>query len=299
MAGLRSLAAIAGAVALALTAIAGPADTEAQKDIGATGAIEPQGGVISVSGVPGAVIVAIRARVGQVVRRGDVLMVLDDKEARVDANLAAAALAEARRHAGQATADEALSVKLAADRAQRAREDATAYRGLGPNATSVHQLATVDAAADESRAALAVERRKNAQVRADSAADVASAAKRYNLSQAKLATYQVAAPTNGVVLQVSQHVGEILGSTPAIQLGDLSSMYVTCDAFQGDLLRIAPGMRATVSSNAFTGVLTGHVEWVGRLIQTKSQTGQFRVKLDNPALASRLVGMEVNVKVMH
>ncbi len=299
MAGLRSLAAIAGAVALALTAGAGPADTEAQKDIGATGSIEPQGGVVLVSGVPGAAILSIRAHVGQVVRRGDVLMVLDDKEARADANLAAIALAEARRHATQATADEALSVKLAADRAQRAAQDATAYRGLGPNATSQHQLATVDAAADESRAAFAVERRKNAQVRADTAADVTSATKRYNLSQAKLATYQVTAPTNGVVLLVSQHVGEILGSTPAIQIGDLSSMYVTCDAFQGDLLRIAPGMRATVSSNAFSGVLTGRVEWVGRLIQTKSQTGQFRVRLDNPALASRLVGMEVNVKVMH
>jgi multidrug resistance efflux pump len=74
-------------------------------------------------------------------------------------------------------------------------------------------------------------------------------------------------------------------------------MYVTCNAFQGDLLKIAPGMRATVSNNAFARPLTGRVEWVGRLIQTKSQTGQFRIKLDDPALASRLVGIEVNVKV--
>jgi hypothetical protein len=81
-------------------------------------------------------------------------------------------------------------------------------------------------------------------------------------------------------------------------MGDISAMYVTCDAFQGDLLKIAPGMRASVSSNAFSKALTGQVEWVSRLVQTKAQTGQFKIKLDDSTLASRLVGMEVNVKVM-
>lgn len=56
-------------------------------------------------------------------------------------------------------------------------------------------------------------------------------------------------------------------------------------------------MHATVSSNALSQTLTGRVEWVGRLIQAKAQTGQFRIKLDDASLASRLVGMEVNVKV--
>jgi HlyD family secretion protein len=297
MARLGSAAATAGAALLTLTASTGPAAPEAPKDIGATGTIEPRGGVVLVSGVPGAIIKSINAHIGQTVKQGDVLMVLDDRDARADTNLNAIALAETRRHRAQATTDEGQAVVLAERRAREAADDATAYHGLGPNATSQHQLVAVDSAAQQARVALAIERRKYAQIQADSASDVASAAKRYNLSRARLAAYQVTAPADGVVLQIDQHVGEVLGGAPPVQMGDLSEMYVTCDAFQGDLLKITPGMHATVSSNALGSDLTGRVEWVGRLIQTKAQTGQFKVKLDDPALASRLVGMEVNVKV--
>jgi HlyD family secretion protein len=298
MAGLRSMAAAAGgAMMLALTSVASPVSADAPKDIGATGTIEPRGGVVLVSGVPGTMILSIRAHVGQVVKKGDELMVLDDKDAQTDTHLSLLALQETRRHADQAVADEGVAVKLAADRADRAAKEAQSYRELGPNATSQHQLALVEAAAEDARAALEIERRKEVQIHADTASDLSGATKRYNLLKAKLSNYRVVAPANGVVLQVSQHVGEMLTGTPSIQIGDLSAMYVICDAFQGDLLKIKPGMRASASSNAFTGSLTGQVEWVGRLIQTKSQTGQFRIKLDDPALASRLVGIEVNVKV--
>jgi HlyD family secretion protein len=288
---------------IALVSIFGTAVADSEKnvpvskEVGATGTIEPRGGMVMISGVPGAAILAIKAQVGQTVKRGDVLMVLDGKEARLDADLASLALDQTHRRARQAQADEATALALAQDRAQRAERDARAYRELGPNATSQRQISSYDAAAAEAGAALAVERRKSAQVRADSAADVLSANKRYALSQAKLAAYRVTAPSDGVILEVTQHVGEVLGGSPAIEIGDISSMYVTCNAFQGDLLKISPGMRATVSSNAFARAMTGRVEWVGRLIQTKSQTGQFKVKLDDPAMASRLVGMEVNVKV--
>jgi HlyD family secretion protein len=291
--------AAAGASLLTLTAVVGPAAAQAQKTIGATGTIEPRGGVVMITGVPGATIVSIQVRVGQAVKKGDVLMALADKEPRLAANLDEIAVEQARRHSRQAVADEALALTLAEDRARRAEQEATAYRNLGPDATSQHQMATVEASADEARGALAIERRKSAQVRADAVSDTSSASARYDLSRARLAAYRVVAPSAGVVLDITQHAGEALSGAPAIEIGDISAMYVTCNAFQGDLLKIAPGMRATVSSNAFSNALTGQVEWVGRLVQTKSQTGQFKVKLDDAALASRLVGMEVNVKVMH
>jgi HlyD family secretion protein len=298
MAGLRVLSGlVAGVAMLALATSVGPAGGAAPKDIGATGTIEPRGGVVTVPGVPGAVILAIKVRAGQPVKQGDVLMVLQDREARVDTEAALNDAQLQRRHASQAVADEAEQLKVAEDRARRAEAEAEAYRALGPNATSQRQIDGFDATAEEARAALAAERRKYAQVRADGAGYAAVATDRYNLSRSRLASFQMTAPSDGVVLQVNQHVGEALGGAPAIQIGDTSSMYVICDAFQGDLLKIAPGMRATISSNALSHDLTGHVEWVAPLVQTNAQTGQFRVKLDDAATAGRLVGMEVNVKV--
>src|ERR1700749_4643021 len=98
MADIRSAAA-ASALVLALFSCSGGAESESQKGIGATGTIEPRGGVVSLTGMPGAIITSIRATVGQPVKRGDLLMTLDDRDARVDTAAAANALQEARRDA--------------------------------------------------------------------------------------------------------------------------------------------------------------------------------------------------------
>lgn len=293
---LKSVPATVSAALLILAAATAPALADAAKEIGATGVIEPHGGVVLLSGVGGSRIEAINVRVGQTVKAGDVLMVLDDHEARLAATNDLSSLEEARRHAASQLADMRQSLALAQDKAQRAEQDLKAYQSLGPDATSRLQTENYEAALREARAAVASEERRDALVKADNASHIAGLSRLYKADRKRLAAYKLTAPSAGVVLQVTQHVGEILTSAP-ISMGDISSMYVTCDAFQGDLLKIQPGMHATVSSNALSQTLTGRVEWVGRLIQTKSQTGQFKVKLDDPALASRLVGMEVNVKV--
>lgn len=293
---LKSVPATVSAALLILAAATAPAQADAAKEIGATGTIEPHGGVVMLSGVGGTLIKAINVRVGQTVKAGDVLMVFDDRDAQLATSSDLSTLEETRRHAAVQVADANQSLAIAQAKAERAEQDLKAYEGLGPNATSRIQIENYESAVRDARAALASEQRRDAMTKADSAAQVAGASRRYKADRRHLAAYKLIAPGPGVVLQVNQHVGELLGGPP-IALGDISSMYVTCDAFQGDLLKIQPGMHATVSSNALSQTLTGRVEWVGRLIQTKSQTGQFRVKLDDPALASRLVGMEVNVKV--
>jgi HlyD family secretion protein len=293
----NTVPATVSAALLTLTAAVGAAQAQSSgKEIGATGTIEPRGGVVLLSGVGGAMIKAINVSVGQTVKTGDVLMVLDDREAALNASLDETALEETRRHGAQEIAESNQALALAQARTQRAEQDLKAYLDLGPNSTSQMQIENMQSAVRDARASLATEERNNAKVKADSAVDVANASKRYKNDRKRLADYKLTAPSPGVVLQVTQHVGEVLGGPP-ISIGDISSMYVICDAFQGDLLKIQPGMRATVSSNALSHSLTGRVEWVGRLITTKSQTGQFRIKLDDTSLANRLVGMEVNVKV--
>jgi HlyD family secretion protein len=285
------------AIALFITMLlCGGAGAQSASDIGATGTIEPKGGLVLLSGVGGAIIKTINVHVGQTVKKGDLLVTLVDDQARLNAKVSADALDKAKRDANQATGAEALTLKLDQEHYQQAQKDAQLYRELGPEATSVHQQAVLDAAAEDARVALTIERQRYAQVRADAVADVDSATKNYGIAQIALSNYRVVAPSDGVILAVNQHVGETL-SGPAIEMGDISAMYVSCQVFQGDLLKVKPGMKATITSNAFDRPLTGKVEYAGRLVQTNAQLGDVKIRLNDTGLASRLVGMEVNVKI--
>jgi multidrug resistance efflux pump len=84
---------------------------------------------------------------------------------------------------------------------------------------------------------------------------------------------------------------------PVIRMADLRSMDVTCQVYEADLLKIRPGMRATIKNNAFAKPLNGVVRTVGRMVEARAKLGEVRIRLDNPSPANRLVGMEVEVVI--
>lgn len=267
------------------------------EDIGGTGRIEPDGGVVVLSGVEGARILSISVKPGQMVKKGDLLMTLDDREQRMNTQIADLALAQARKDAGQNLAAAQLAVEVDNERLRNALKTAADYRALGPDATSEKQISDTRQAANEAQLQLDEDRKKEAQVRFDNAAAISSAAKRLDIERQKLAMYNMTAPIGGMILKIDQHVGENLTGAPAIEMGDIRKMYVICQAFQGDLLKLSPGLRATIKSSAFVHPLKGVVENVGRLVDTKAQLGDVRIRLDDPRLASRVVGMEVEVEI--
>jgi HlyD family secretion protein len=266
-------------------------------DIGGTGRIEPNGGVVVLSGVQGARILSIPVHPDQMVRRGDLLMTLDDSEQQANTRIAELSLAQARKDAAQGieAAEEAVTVDE--EHLKRSVRDAEDYRAIGPEATSEKQIADMEQTANDARLQLDLDRKKANQVRADNAANIDSAVKKLQIEQQKLALYRMVAPIDGMILRIDQHVGENVADGPAIEMGDIRTMYVICQAFQGDLLKLRPGLRATIKSSAFVHPLKGTVENVGRLVDTKAQLGDVRIKLDNPAVASKVVGMEVEVEI--
>jgi multidrug resistance efflux pump len=285
------LAAIVGAQ-FALIATFALAD-----DIGGTGRIEPDGGVVVLNGAQGARILSIAVRPGQMVKKGDLLMTLDDREQRVNTQIAEVALAQARKDAAQNLTAAQLAVRIDSERLQRAIKNAGDYKALGADATSEKQIADSEQTANESQMQLDQDKKKESQVRFDNAAAISSATKRLEIERQKLSQYRMTAPLSGMILRIDQHVGENLTGAPAIEMGDIRKMYVICQAFQGDLLKLRPGLRAKIKSSAFAKPLKGVVENVGRLVDTKAQLGDVRIRLDDPHLASRVVGMEVEVEI--
>jgi multidrug resistance efflux pump len=285
------LAAVLGAqIALFVTAAFG-------ENIGGTGRIEPDGGVVALNGVQGARVLSIAVKPGQMVKKGDLLMTLDDREQRMNTQIAEVALVQARKDAVQNLAAAQVAVKIDSDRLQHALKNAADYRALGPDATSEKQIADTEQAANEAQLQLDEDKKREAQVRFDNASAISSAAKRLDIERQKLAQYRMTAPIGGMILRIDQHVGENLTGGAAIEMGDIRKMYVICQAFQGDLLKLRPGLRATIKSSAFSKPLKGVVENVGRLVDTKAQLGDVRIRLDDPRVASRVVGMEVEVEI--
>jgi multidrug resistance efflux pump len=296
---LRARNAIAKGLGLfVIVSMCGAADAPSSADIGGTGHIEPRNGVISLSSVGGVTIKSIKVHPGQTVKRGDVLMEFDDTQARMDEKVAETAYNAAKTAEEQTIASEAIAVKLAANHYRAAKGLADGYRSLGPDATSLTQRQTYDGAAADALGALNLERRKQAQILASGTADLVAAKSRFVSAQNMLAKFQLTAPNDGVILMVNQHEGEIAGGGPIVAMGDISQMYVTCQVFQGDLLKVREGMKATITSNAMNKTLTGTVVSISRLITTATQTGDVRIKLNDTDLASRLVGMEVEVKIL-
>ena len=271
-------------------------DPASGSEIGGTGRIEPRGGVVMLSGPPGAIIRAINVHVGDSVKRGALLVTLDDSGARADQQVAQLAYNQAKLVGDQTVASEVMAVHVAENRYRQAQSDADAYIALGANATSQRQIAAAKTNAYEAKAALAAEQSKEKQIRAAAITDTTSAQLRLKQANDKLAAYQIRAPSDGTILRLDQHSGEAVAG-PLLALGDISAMYVTCQVFQGDLLKIKPGMKARISNAALGRDLSGTVERVSRLVDTKAQLGDVQIRLDDTGLASRVVGMEVEVKI--
>lgn len=265
--------------------------------IGGNGKIEPRGGVILLSGVLGATVESIEVRVGDAVKRGQLLMVLDDSSVSISEKMAETAFEQAQAHAKESVNDETLSLHLAEERSRQAEKNLSNYRSMGSDSVSSKQMSDLSLAAEDARTSLKIERTKAQQTRADAKINVDSAAKSLQLAKIKLASYRITAPSDGVILRIDQRVGENLVAGPAIEMGDITVMYVIGRIFQGDLSKVKPGMRARIKSSALPKSLAGTVERVGRLIDTNVQLGDVRIKLDDPHLASRLVGMEVEVQI--
>jgi multidrug resistance efflux pump len=279
----------AATLCMSAAALAAPA-----QNIGAIGQIVPSGGLISVNGVLGGVVREVRVHLGDVVKPGDVLLVVDSEDPNSDRSLAMTRLDGEKKLAREQVAVQTLAVRLAQRKVDQAGRDLAAYRSLSANATSASEKSRLESVLEQAQLTLQMEQSRLQVTTTQSENSVHAAEREVEIASTN---NEIRAPVQGTVLRLSRKVGERIGNDPAIQIGDLRTMYVDCQVYEGDILKLAPGMSATIKSPALQAPLHGRIEQIGRMIDSRAKLGDVRIKLDVAEPAARLVGMEVEVSI--
>ena len=251
----------------------------------------------------------VRVSGTQTVKKGDVLVVLDDADARVDVATAEAALVQAQQRFGQAAAQVGSArAKLAsrgADIAQARARLAEANAGLerarvelarrealaGSGAVSGDELsaaraayATARASRDLAAAGIVSAQATSASADSDVAAsealvrgtDIATApdvaASRARLAGARLglARTVIRAPIDGVVTNRQVQIGQrIAAGAPIMTLVPVASAYVDANFKESQLRGVKPGQRVKLTSDYYGGSVVFH----GRVVGFSGGTG--------------------------
>jgi membrane fusion protein, heavy metal efflux system len=106
----------------------------------------------------------------------------------------------------------------------------------------------------------------------------------------------IAAPVSGVITdqQVTTAAGVqgLAGANP-FTISDLSNVWILCDVYENDLANVHVGETADIRLNAYPDkVLTGKISNIGPILDANIRTAKVRIQVGNPGLLMR-VGMFV------
>jgi HlyD family secretion protein len=226
---------------------------------------------------------------GAVVKKGDVLLRLNDREHKAQAELASRALEAARAMTEQA--------RLEAEHAQRQWKRA---QDLARNSV----VSETSFEIDRTRAFTTQAAVQAAEARAHEAEASLETAR------AVLEKTVMVSPFDGVVLDVSTEVGEWISPSPpgvpippVLDLIDPNALYVSAPMDEGDVARLKVGLPARITLDAFRGrSLTGKITYVSSFVETRQEqnrTLRVEAEFDEAALPHNLLpGLSADVEVI-
>jgi HlyD family secretion protein len=234
-------------------------------------------------------VVEIPARKGARVKQGEVLLKLDDREHKAQAQLAQRAL-----EAVHALADQA---RLEAEHAQRQWERAQNLARNNVVSDTALELERTRALTTQTAAAAAAARVHEAEAALDTA-------------RAMLAKTVVSAPFDGVVLEVTTEVGEWISPSPpgvpippVLDLIDPGALYVSAPIDEADVARMRVGLPVRITLDAFRAqTFAGTLTYVSSFVETRlEQNRTLRVEAefkDATLPANLLPGLSADVEVI-
>ena len=274
----------------------------------ATGRIEPQSGAVRMSAVSSGRIVAIPVNVNDTVKKGDLLIRIDDDDY-LNRIAAAAAEVDVRRQERdeepvtgllkerQDAGDEVAAAERALFSAQRALDEAyEAYRDGGGSS------ATVSAARDQldkERTKLKKARENFAKVltkedmplpaRLEASLSVARA--ELAMAEQAFERTRVRAPFDGTVLNIFTDVGETAAASPdqtLLVFGDISKLRVRAEVEERDVDRVRIGQHVVLRADAFPDR-----EFTGTVKEISSALGSARIATRGPRRPNDVDVLEV------
>jgi HlyD family secretion protein len=271
----------------------------------APGRVEPRSGLIRLGTSLAGRVDAVPVVQNDKVSEGEVLIRIDDKEAR--ARLAAAEAEAARRKrerdavpitAGRESVSKAEDAVFTAERAvMSARfelDDAIAANRKTPNASNLsnarRRLADANDKLRQEQAAFAsAQNRSGLPLPNALEAGLIAARSDVTLAESVLDKTRIRAPIAGTVLQINAKVGELVAPSPEMPLivmGDMSIVRVRAEVDEADVGKIRKDQRVFVKSNA-----TGNKEFDGKVVELAPS-------LALPRMGSRGARRPTDVEVM-
>jgi membrane fusion protein (multidrug efflux system) len=231
----------------------------------------------------------------QFVRKGDVLVVLDDTDRRLDLQQAEAALADiVRRVRGYAANDTSLSGQVAARQADLIRAHAELARAqaeydrraplAGSGAVSGEELTSVKTQLDAAQAAYAqaeanIKAAQGAResnnvliegVTLDQNPEVKAAQVHVDQARVNLERTVVRAPVDGIVTKRQVQVGQMVApGTPLMTVVPVQQAYVDANFKEIQLAKVRAGQPARLTSDLYGD----HVVYHGRVVGFSGGTG--------------------------
>lgn len=259
----------------AVTATANPVAADANLNwiAAAPGRVEPKGGEVRVGAGMLGRIVEIHARLNEHVEEGELLVRLDDDEARARLAGAEANAGGRRKERDDATATsgredvrKAEDALFSAERAETGARYELDFALAAKRAGTIREQSVLDARrryasakerAERERLALAAAQGKSnlpSPNRAESALSAARA--EVSAAEALLEKTRIRAPVSGTVLQVIPKLGEIVAPSPdqpLVVIGDMSLLRVKAELDEADVSKVKVGQKAFVRSLSYPG----------------------------------------------
>jgi cobalt-zinc-cadmium efflux system membrane fusion protein len=238
------------------------ASYEAPTRLNATGTITPDiSRTIPVISIASGRVVAIHVRLGDSVKKGQLLMEVQSAD-----------VSSAFNSYLKAVNDERLA-QMQLDRAKLLHD-----KGAIPTS----QLEIAQNAEDDAKSALAAAEQQLHLLGVD--------------KDHPTETVKVTSPANGII--VAQNVTDAAaagvtysGSANAFTIADLSRVWVVCDVYENDLAQVHLGEKAEIRLAAYPDkVLTGVIGDIGAVLDPTIRTAKVRIEVANPGTLMR-VGM--------
>lgn len=236
----------------------------------------------------------IDVREGDPVKAGQILAVLDDREARaaVGQSLANVEAAQARLKQVRATSEEAVQSQIQQARAnlELAESDLKRARELhGKNFIARQQLDEAQTKYNVAKAAYdlaqnSLRQRTWENEIALAEAQVRQAKAQLDLTQAQLANLTIHSPMDGMVTKRHVDPGTMVkDTTPILNLMDLSEMKMVVNVIEKEFILLKKGQPVRVKVTAFPDrVFSGKIEIVTPALELQSRTAEIQISIPNP-----------------